>query len=253
MKKEKPIRTPKASDIIADRVRHMIICGDLQPGDSLPSEVQLMEQLGASRRALREALRVLESERFISIRRGARSGAQIHRPDASMVARYAGYVLQAKGVKLEALYTARRAIAPYIARLLAQSGDPEKVARLTAKVEEVRCLFDQGAIRESRELGTRFELTMAELLDNKALTLIYTMIEHLIEAYQLRFPVPPTLTTDDDVEQAVTWWCASAGKLIELLEEREAGAAERHWRLHVLQLEEYWRIDQQEMLRQIIV
>jgi len=248
----KAVRVPKASDIIADRIRRLIIQGELKPGDSMPSEVQLMEQLGASRRALREALRVLESERFISIRRGARTGAQIHQPDASMVARYAGYVLQANGVTLNSLYVARGAIAPYIVRLLSEEQHLEKVGRLSECVERVKKLYHQGALKESRELGTRFELFMAELLDNKALTLIYTMLEHLIESYQLRYRVPPTLKNDAEVEKALKWWYGSAQRLVTLIERGEASDAERHWRKHLSKLDEIWRLDQEKMLRVII-
>ncbi len=58
-------------DKIADFIREMIIVGKLKPGEKI-SEVKLAEELRISRTPIREAIRMLESEGFVSIipRRG---------------------------------------------------------------------------------------------------------------------------------------------------------------------------------------
>jgi len=55
---------------VHDRLLALIREGRLQPGDRLPSETQLADQLGISRATLREALRLLEEEGVIVRRQG---------------------------------------------------------------------------------------------------------------------------------------------------------------------------------------
>ncbi|MCK4379106.1 MAG: GntR family transcriptional regulator, partial [Deltaproteobacteria bacterium] len=58
-------------DKIADFIRETIIVGKLKPGEKI-SEAKLAEELRISRTPIREAIRMLESEGFVSIipRRG---------------------------------------------------------------------------------------------------------------------------------------------------------------------------------------
>src|SRR5690606_38601467 len=69
------IRAPKLSHLVAERLRAMIAAGELRPGDTLPSEAELLRQFNVSRPIMREALRVLEAESLIRLGRGALAGA----------------------------------------------------------------------------------------------------------------------------------------------------------------------------------
>jgi DNA-binding GntR family transcriptional regulator len=76
------IRVPKTAELVASEIRNGILVGSLQPGDRLPAENSLMSSFGVSRPSLREALRLLEAEELLDIRRGARGGAVVRRPSA---------------------------------------------------------------------------------------------------------------------------------------------------------------------------
>ncbi|HET9561334.1 MAG TPA: GntR family transcriptional regulator, partial [Propionibacteriaceae bacterium] len=54
----RPTRTSVTDDAIS-RIRHMILTGELAPGDRLPPEGTLAANLGLSRTSLREAVRAL--------------------------------------------------------------------------------------------------------------------------------------------------------------------------------------------------
>ena len=56
---------------VAEQLRRLIIEGHLEPGDQLPSELQLSQALEVSRASVREALRLLESTGLIEVRTGA--------------------------------------------------------------------------------------------------------------------------------------------------------------------------------------
>ena len=56
---------------VVETVRRLILSGDLNPGDKLPTEQELEKQLNVSRSSIREALRVLEFEGLVEVRRGS--------------------------------------------------------------------------------------------------------------------------------------------------------------------------------------
>ena len=70
----------RTAEIIADELRRQIIEGELADGDLLPRQEVLVEQFNVSLVSLREALRILETEGLLSVRRGNRGGAVVHAP-----------------------------------------------------------------------------------------------------------------------------------------------------------------------------
>jgi GntR family transcriptional regulator, transcriptional repressor for pyruvate dehydrogenase complex len=65
------LRAPKTAELIATDLRRRIVRGELKSGETLPPELQLMEQYGVSRPTLREAFRILESEALIASAAGS--------------------------------------------------------------------------------------------------------------------------------------------------------------------------------------
>ncbi len=66
----KPFTTVKASEIVYTHIKNRILAGDFAAGEKIPSENQLAEIFGKSRPTIREALRMLESNQYITIQRG---------------------------------------------------------------------------------------------------------------------------------------------------------------------------------------
>ncbi|MFA1818880.1 FadR/GntR family transcriptional regulator [Virgibacillus oceani] len=58
------------SSEIVTIIKDNLINGSLKPGDKLPTEKELMQQLGVSRTPVREAIKILESIGVIQIKRG---------------------------------------------------------------------------------------------------------------------------------------------------------------------------------------
>jgi GntR family transcriptional regulator len=55
---------------IADRLREAMARGDLEPGEQLPSERALIEQYGAARGTVRQAIGILRSEGLVTVEHG---------------------------------------------------------------------------------------------------------------------------------------------------------------------------------------
>lgn len=75
-----PAVTKRASEIIFDQVKDMIVRGELKPGDRLPSERNMMDMFQRSRPTIREALRMLERGGYIRTIAGS-NGAVVLAPD----------------------------------------------------------------------------------------------------------------------------------------------------------------------------
>ena len=60
----------EASLVLQDKIKSLIIKQNLKSGDLMPTENELIEQLGVSRSSLREAIKSLEALYILDIRHG---------------------------------------------------------------------------------------------------------------------------------------------------------------------------------------
>jgi len=78
-----PLTVAPAYAVVVDHLRRAIHLGRYAPGEKLPPERVFAPQLGVSRVTLREAIRVLEGEGYLTTRRGATGGVIVLGHDAS--------------------------------------------------------------------------------------------------------------------------------------------------------------------------
>ncbi len=233
------VRVPKTAEIVADHIRGRIIRGELKEGDFLPPEGQLMATLGISRPTLREAFRVLETERLISIVRGSRSGAQVHRPRVSGVSRYAGFVLQSQGTTIADIYDARLAIEPFLARRLAEQRPEGATDRLRAEADRLTEMAEGGRYVEFMIALAGFHRLMVEVSGNRTLLFLTQMLQDVLARHQVDF-FKTRLMPDEEQRKRSLWGIRSFRKLIELIEAGDAPGAEAHWRLHIVNANASW-------------
>ena len=74
---------PPAYAVVVDHLRRSIMLGTYAPGEKLPPEREHAERLGVSRVTLREAVRVLEGEGFVEVRRGSAGGTTVRGGNAA--------------------------------------------------------------------------------------------------------------------------------------------------------------------------
>jgi DNA-binding FadR family transcriptional regulator len=67
---KQPLRGPALYKAIRDYIKQYIIENNLKPGDSLPPEGQLVEDLGVGRSSVREAVKSLQSVGIVDVRQG---------------------------------------------------------------------------------------------------------------------------------------------------------------------------------------
>jgi DNA-binding FadR family transcriptional regulator len=233
------VRLPKTAEVVAGRIRKRIIRGELNEGDFLPPENQLMASFAVSRPTLREALRILESENFISVMRGSRSGARVHRPPVENAARYAGFLLQIEGTTVADVYEARLAIEPYVVSKLARSQPDGATDRLRAEVGRLRKMVDDRRYLEFMVAIAEFHRLLVEVSGLKTLLLLTSILQETVARYQVKFFKIHELPEELQRQRASSG-LRSFDKVITLIDAGEARAAEAHWHLHLVNANLAW-------------
>ena len=176
-----PIHLPKAAVVVARRIRRGIVHGEFQPGQALPNETELMALYEVSRPVVREALRILESEALINVKRGVGGGARVQRPDIGVVARHTALLLQLDHTTLEDVFEARSLIEPAAVRRLATLRPPGAIERLKqCHDDEMNLLDDLG---QYPLIAARFHEELIELAGNKTIAMIGRLLLEIVETH----------------------------------------------------------------------
>jgi GntR family transcriptional regulator, transcriptional repressor for pyruvate dehydrogenase complex len=117
------------TDAAIEKVKGMIVSGELRPGDRLPREADLAQRLGLSRNSLREAVRALTLVRILDVRHGDGTYVTSLEPDVLLDA--LSFVVDLHQDR-SVLYflQARRVLEAEAAALAAQNIDEEGLADL---------------------------------------------------------------------------------------------------------------------------
>jgi len=124
-------RPSRAPDVVAATLRRRILSGELAPGDSLPTEGELITQLGVSRETVRMALRLLDAEGLTATSQG-RSGVRIRHPDPERVARSLVQLFTLTGATWGDLLDFRTMLEPAAAAHVAEHATAAQRERLAA-------------------------------------------------------------------------------------------------------------------------
>jgi DNA-binding FadR family transcriptional regulator len=233
------IRVPKTAEMVAAHIRQRIILGELTEGDFLPPEAQVTAALGISRPTLREAFRILEAENLISVLRGSRSGARVHKPRVEGAARYAGFVLQADGITVADIYEARLAIEPFIARRLAETRPAGATDRLRTETQRLRLMLEGGRYIEFMIGIAEFHRILVEISGQQTLLFLTRMLQEILARYQVQYFKMHRMQDDEQRRRALIG-VRSFDKLIELIDAGRGADAEAHWRLHLVNANAMW-------------
>jgi DNA-binding FadR family transcriptional regulator len=138
--RDEPIQRRKLSAEVRERLLAWLSGGEIQPGDRLPSERELMARFGVGRPAIREALQSLESAGLIEISHGER--ARVAAVDAHAVIAKIGdsakQLLKTDADALSDLREARVMFEAGMVRTAARRAKPADIARLEAILATMR-------------------------------------------------------------------------------------------------------------------
>ena len=224
------VHLPKMADIVAADLRRQIIAGELEEGDPLPPEDQLMQHAGVARTTVREALRILESEGLLVVQRGAHGGARIRTPSVSNVARYIGLVLQCEGATLRDVYDARHMLEAPAAGMLARADNRDDIvaALQEALADEERVLDNPAEL--SHAYG-RFHQLLIQLSGSQTFEVLIAVSNRIIQAQADRYMSSDG--ADSERKQATDAAHRAHARFVDLVAAGAAQDAEELWRKHL--------------------
>ena len=124
------------TDVAIEKIKAMILDGSLKPGDRLPREADLAEQLGISRSPLREAVSVLSMLRILDVRRG--DGTYVTSLTPEVLLETMGFIIDFhQDSSILDLFELRRALEPMAAEKAALLMSDDEAAGLLALTEAV--------------------------------------------------------------------------------------------------------------------
>lgn len=165
-------------DRVVDEIQQQIMEGKLTPGMMLPPERELTEQLGVSRTALREAVRMLVTKGLLETRPGV--GTIIKRITSSQITEPLSILInQAGSINLDHLDQLRRILEVEIAEAASREATAEDI-------ENLRTINDQfsaarGDPEEFAALDAQFHRALAESTHNPLLAILLDTIHDLMD------------------------------------------------------------------------
>ncbi len=221
-----PIEGKRASEAIYEQLRRQITSGRLKPGDRLPSERVMMQQLGRSRPTIREALRMLEQGGYVSSTHGA-SGAVVQELTIGGVEEPLAAMLQVNQISLEELGEYREINDATIAGWAALRRTEADLAALRdCLVRAEEALAEQGRFVE---LDVRFHSLLARATGNRV-SMIVTEVLGNVEKRTLL----DKMTTQSDGERLALERriLERHSEILETIQRQDADAARQAMREH---------------------
>lgn len=150
---------PARTETLVTRVARQLgefslACSD---GDFIGGEDQLLARLGVSRPTLRQAAKIAENDRLISVRRGIRGGFYAARPDAEDAIRTLARYLRLRGAQLSHIMQVSRLVSEEAAMQACRSADKA----LRAALSDLSGRID---VQDTPEGIIRLEAEMARII-----------------------------------------------------------------------------------------
>lgn len=141
----------RRSDEVAALLLERVTNGHLRPGDRLPPERELAEELGVSRTVIREAVSMLAGKGVLLSMVG--SGLKITAVNGSTASQSLGLYLVGNGLDYRQIHEARELIEVQVAGLAAEKAQTEHLEELAAACEQMAAAredVEQRALADMR-------------------------------------------------------------------------------------------------------
>lgn len=171
------INKQNVSDIVYQQLEQCILEGIWQPGEKIPSENTLAEQLGVSRVTIRNALQRLSSIGLVEARQGGGTYVKVN-DEGQMLQLIKPILMQTKpDVKYFLEY--RLAVEPEIAALAAQRVTPEQLTQIQAHLQAYEDAVKSGDTDSIEPQDAHLHYAIAVASQNPLFIKIYEIIKDI--------------------------------------------------------------------------
>ena len=183
------IRKEKLSSQIKEILKQAIFEGKFKPGDKLPPETQLVDQLKVSKVTIREALNDMESEGLIEKRRGIYGGSFVAQPGFDKIGQVMNNFYQFGGLTPEELVEFRQILEPELVAIAVERRTTEDLEAMKKNIQQVEEAINKG--RPDQAKGIYFHCLIANACHNQ---LVGAIMSALVNVFlEVLSKVPMTL------------------------------------------------------------
>lgn len=212
-----PISTSSLSEQAAGRIMDMILVEKrFQPGDKLPNEMELAQELGISRVTLREAVRILCTRGVVEIQRGRGTFVTANGSDLSPLETLAVSNRDLLEIRMMAEPTAA-----YYAAKRATAEEKKRIRALSDRIEEVIAAGDDCA-QERLRLEQDFHNAIAAASHNQFMDQLLPIMNKSIYNDVVH------------VEESITYSLQDHREIVHFIETGDAEGAKAAMKMHIV-------------------
>lgn len=156
--------------LVAETIKQWMVERDMQPGDRLPGEAELIARFHASKGTVREAMRLLEAQGLVRSRTGPRGGHFVNEVSEDRAQALLANFFYFRNPTISDIYQLRRVLEPELAASLAGRLTAIQLAELElsmASYDQPPRTIEEGEAQRIAEL--RFHEILAGFSDNSLL------------------------------------------------------------------------------------
>ena len=181
MSEELFTKLPKESisDVIIKRITDALINGDLKPGDKIPTEIEFSKNMGISRNAVREAIKVLVAFGILEVRRSEGTFVVQDYNPKLMDSMIYGMILSEH--TLEELLEYKIANAYSVTLLAMKNATPETLSELRKIGEKFLEISQKKPANkeEMYEVAVQFNMYIASMVHNRLVVQMDDMVHRM--------------------------------------------------------------------------
>jgi len=213
----------KVYEAVAEQIQRRIL-EDLEPGDSLPPERELVRMFGVSRSSVRDAIRKLELLGLVEPRQGA--GTVVREPSTEVLSAPLASVLLQKRKGISDLLDFRRMLEPPLARSAALHASSDQIAEMERILQQQEVKVNAGNI--AIEEDSQFHYCIALATKNSVAVKVIDVLMDLLRKTRER-----SLQTEGRQQKSL----AGHRRILSALKRADALAAEAAMRRHLSEIE----------------
>lgn len=188
------------SDTVIGQVMDLIRSGALKPGDRLPTEHGLSEQLGVGRSSVREALKALEALGLVT--RGQEGSFVSHDLALPTLTKVIYLDMLTRQLEIAHVYQARRLLETELGALAVANMTDDDLHELEGLCEAMEQTPDHQ-IQRHVQLDRQFHRTISDLAGNPVLTRLWELAFDVLFEIRQRIPFTPQNIRHSDVRHRV--------------------------------------------------
>lgn len=167
-----PVRQLRVHEQVADQLRTRILAGELQPGDRLPPEQDLIQEFEVSRTAVRQGMQLLEQQGLVDVRVGSGGGCFVAPSRLDSIRLSFTNLFALRGIDVDEFLAAKSEIEPAIFAVAARHITSEQLTELEENLRVCRQAVADGDETELFDLVHDFHLIVGRATSNQLLEMV---------------------------------------------------------------------------------